>query len=205
MPLSHAEHEPTADAAPLPVCLAVGALALAIWGGWYLGTHAARFEPHTYDAEVPGQSTTAPPVASATLPSAAGKRVYQLCAACHQADGRGIPGFYPPLAGSPHVLGAPDIPIRITLHGMRGPLQVEGQCFDGIMPAWRDLGDERIAAVLTYIRSAWEQPAPAVTAADVAAVRRAASGRRRMWTLPELLAGTAPPPGDAEGLRGAGP
>lgn len=101
-----------------------------------------------------------------------GKAVFLLnCAACHQANGRGG-GPYPPLAGNPAVnaIDSADL-IRIVLNGRTGPITVNGTQYGGNMPSWRELSDDEIAAVLTYVRSAWSNGAPAVSADQVAAAR----------------------------------
>src|SRR6202171_5233957 len=94
------------------------------------------------------------------------------CAACHQASGLGG-GPYPPLAGNADVT-APDTAnlILTVLNGRSGPIQVNGKTFSGAMPAWKDqISTEDIAAVLTYIRSAWTNKAAVVTTQQVAAAR----------------------------------
>ena len=78
------------------------------------------------------------------------------CSACHQVDGKGIPGAFPALAGDPFVVGPATNPIGVVLNGRAG------------MPTFKnDLTDEQIAAALTYVRSSWGNKASAVTAADV--------------------------------------
>lgn len=121
-------------------------------------------------------------------PEPQGQSRYQTCAACHQANGRGVPGAFPPLAGSEFVTGAPEIPARIVLLGVQGPLTVRGQRFSGAMPPWGSFSDADIAATLTYVRSQWGNSAPAVTAPQVAAVRAALAGRTRPWTGAEVEA-----------------
>src|SRR5690606_29517374 len=110
----------------------------------------------------------------ATEGPVSGEQVYAVCAACHQQNGQGMAGSWPPLVGSEWLLNNPEVPIRIVLHGLEGPITVKGQAYDNIMQAWADqLNDEQIAAVLTYARSSWGNNAPAVTAEQVAAVREA--------------------------------
>jgi mono/diheme cytochrome c family protein len=99
-----------------------------------------------------------------------------------------MPGVFPPLAGSEITAGAPEIPIRIVLHGVQGPLTVKGQRFNGTMPPWGQFSDADIAATLTYVRSQWGNAAAAVTAAQVTAVRQATAGRNRAWTGAEIEA-----------------
>ncbi len=94
------------------------------------------------------------------------------CAACHQATGLGG-GPYPPLAGNSDVTAADTSNLILTvLNGRSGPIQVNGKTFSGVMPTWKaQLSDDDIAAVLTYVRSAWTNSAAAVTAAQIAAAR----------------------------------
>ena len=94
------------------------------------------------------------------------------CAACHQATGLGS-GPYPPLAGNADVTAANTSAIIATvLNGRSGPIQVNGKTFSGAMPAWKDqLTNDDVAAVLTYVRSAWTNKAAIVTADQVALAR----------------------------------
>ena len=101
-----------------------------------------------------------------------GKAVFALnCAACHQANGKGG-GPYPPLAGNPDVNAVDSAAlIQTVLNGRTGPITVNGTQYGGNMPSWRGLSDGDLAAVLTYVRSAWNNSAPAVSADQVAAAR----------------------------------
>lgn len=101
-----------------------------------------------------------------------GRAIFLLnCAACHQPNGQGG-GPYPPLAGNPAVNAADSgAIIQIVLNGRTGPITVNGAQYGGNMPSWRELSDADIAAVLTYVRSAWGNGAPAVSADQVAAAR----------------------------------
>jgi mono/diheme cytochrome c family protein len=109
------------------------------------------------------------------------------CAACHQADGSGIPGMFPPLAGSEWMTGDSGRPIRILLHGLEGETEVKGEVYSGMMPAWGGaLSDAEIAAVLTYARSHLGNDAGPVTAAEVAKIRAATASRKTPWTAKEL-------------------
>jgi cbb3-type cytochrome c oxidase subunit III len=121
--------------------------------------------------------------AAATTGSAPdGERIFAAkCSACHQVTGLGN-GPYPPLAKNPYVT-ADNTAILITtvINGRSGPISVNGRSYGGVMPAWRgQLSNAEIAAVLTYIRSAWTNNAAAVTENQVAiaAAPRALSGER---------------------------
>jgi mono/diheme cytochrome c family protein len=104
------------------------------------------------------------------------------CAACHQSGGRGLPGTFPPLAGSNWVTG-PGVPaVRILLHGVQGTLTVNGAAYNGAMPGFASqLSDEEIAAVLSYVRSQWGNQAAPVGTAQVAAERAATATRSEPW------------------------
>ncbi|MCO1335287.1 copper-containing nitrite reductase [Microbulbifer sp. OS29] len=84
-----------------------------------------------------------------------GERTYaQNCMACHQSSGQGIPGAFPPLAGSDYLLSSPNRSIDVLLHGLSGEIVVGGQSYNGVMPAVQ-LSDESIANVLTYVLNSW--------------------------------------------------
>ncbi|MEL6343070.1 MAG: cytochrome c [Myxococcota bacterium] len=122
------------------------------------------------------------------LDVSAGQAVYfQACSQCHQTNGQGLSGAFPPLAGSRWPVGAPDVPIRIVLHGLRGEIRVQGQRYNNVMVAHKDtLTDQQIADVVTYIRNAWGNRASVVTPSAVAAVRAAHADRTTPWTAEEL-------------------
>ncbi|MFG6462070.1 c-type cytochrome [Roseateles sp. DXS20W] len=106
-----------------------------------------------------------------------------LCAACHQANGQGLPGVFPPLAGSEWVSGKDSTASAIVLHGITGNLSVKGSSYNGAMPAFGgQLSDEQVAAVLTYVRSQWGNSAAAVSAETVAQVREAHKERTTPFT-----------------------
>jgi mono/diheme cytochrome c family protein len=101
-----------------------------------------------------------------------GGRVYAAnCASCHQADGRGVPGLFPPLASNPDVTGPSHRAIAAVKLGMRGKISANGDRYNGTMPRWGQMiSDDDIAAVVTYIRTSWGNRADAVSPADVRAV-----------------------------------
>jgi nitrite reductase (NO-forming) len=100
-----------------------------------------------------------------------GDRVFtQNCAACHQADGEGLANAFPPLAASDYLNEDKNRSISVVVHGLDGPLTVNGEAFDGVMPALR-LTDEDVANVLTFIYSQWENAGFVVLPAEVEAIR----------------------------------
>ena len=104
------------------------------------------------------------------------------CAACHQATGTGVPGAFPPLAGSNWVNGRDTTLIQILLHGIQGTLTVNGASYNGTMPTFgTQLSDAEIAAVLTHVRSHWGNKTEPISAAQVATQRSASAGRSEPW------------------------
>lgn len=100
-----------------------------------------------------------------------GERIFtQNCAACHQVDGAGIPGSFPPLAGSDFMNADKNRAIGVVVHGLDGPVTVNGSVYDGVMPALR-LSEEDVANVLTYVYSQWDNSGIVVLPEDVRSVR----------------------------------
>jgi mono/diheme cytochrome c family protein len=176
--------EPIDGLAPTPVTLILLFFAFVGWGGWYISTYSAGFRADGYDEK----SGSGPVVKEKKVedPMVLGKRVYNNCVQCHQADAQGLAGVYPPLAGSEFVNGDAQLLARIVLGGLTGELVVRGQKYNGSMPSWSNLRDEQIAGVLTYVRSSFGNSAPPVDAATIAAVRQATSARTQPWTEHEL-------------------
>ena len=115
-----------------------------------------------------------------------GKRLFSNCMSCHQANGRGLPPVYPPLRASEIVLGDPSTLVKILLYGLEGKIEVDGQSYNQVMPAAPVKSDDEIAAVLSYVRSAWGNNAGPVDAALVAKIREENKGRNRSFTAKEL-------------------
>ena len=117
-----------------------------------------------------------------------GREIYsRACMSCHRDDGRGFAAEAPKLAGTDWVLGPEGRLIRIALQGMAGPLEAAGERWNREMPPQETaLGDEEVAAVLTYIRRAWGNEADPVEPKTVAAVRAAGETRATPWTAEEL-------------------
>ena len=139
-------------------------------------------------------TATAAPAAARTAAATegdrdAGKKVYlRVCFVCHQPTGVGVPGAFPPLAGSDIATASdPAKIIRLVLFGLQGPIEVRGTTFNSVMPAHApQLNDREIADVLTYVRSAWGNDAKPVTVEAVAAARQLQ--RPAPWTWAELNA-----------------
>jgi mono/diheme cytochrome c family protein len=170
------------------------AVAALVVGGFYLGRHMGDFSNAVHIGFI---DTTSVAMQAETQPKAknevSGPAVFtSRCATCHQPNGQGVPGAFPPLTGSPYVLGEPEILVRIILHGLQGPLEVEGQQYNGVMPAWASqLKDAEIAAVATHVRnSLGDNKADPIDEALVTKVRQETQGRDQPYTA-ESLKGSA--------------
>ena len=104
---------------------------------------------------------------------ASGRKLYAAhCAACHQADGQGLAGAFPPLAGSDYLAsGGPAIAINVVLNGLTGPIKVNGKDYSSVMPNMSYLSDSDVADVVTYVFNSWGNPGGEVNSAEVAAAR----------------------------------
>jgi nitrite reductase (NO-forming) len=102
-----------------------------------------------------------------------GKQVYMgLCFACHQPDGKGLPNAFPPLAGSDFMQADRERAVRIVLKGLTGPVTVNGQIINSVMPPQEAvLTDAQIASVLTYVFNSWGNQGDAFTTDQVKAIR----------------------------------
>ncbi|HEX7860476.1 MAG TPA: cytochrome c [Verrucomicrobiae bacterium] len=184
--------EPSTGAGGLPVIFFI-LLALGLFVGMvYLDNHAGGFNPVVPRAfESSNQLTSLMPVDPNMVDFYAGMKVYNrpTCGACHQPNGMGTPGTFPPLAGSEWVAEKdPARVIRIVLDGLTGPIQVKGAAYNSQMPGWRMLTDEEIAQVSTYIRKAWGNNAGPVTKDQVAKIREETANRNgTLWTVDELM------------------
>ena len=122
---------------------------------------------------LPDQSGAAIPLAADRPAMQSGATIYRdECAACHNGAGTGVPRLFPALKGAPVV--QQDVPlslVRVVLQGAQSS-QNQHAVTGPAMPAlgWK-LSDAEVADTLTYIRNAWGNAAPAVSAADVQAIR----------------------------------
>lgn len=110
--------------------------------------------------------------------AADGAAIYKRCAACHLANGAGVPGAFPPLRADIRALAGNAAGRRylalVVIKGVSGPITVEGKPYRGVMPAQAGLNDAQIAAVLNHIlKGASAKP---FTPAEVAQHRASGAG-----------------------------
>jgi nitrite reductase (NO-forming) len=95
------------------------------------------------------------------------------CSTCHQANGQGMEGVFPPLAKSDWlVANAKRLP-SVVLHGLTGPVKVNGKDYNSVMPPMSQLTDDEVANISTYVLNSWGNPGGRVTSAEAAQARKA--------------------------------
>ena len=176
----------------LPLVLLFVFSGLIFYGGTYLNFNSGHYHSDIFNENARPSSATA--AAAKVDPLVLGKKNYEtVCVTCHQATGLGVEGIYPPLDGSEWVQGSPDRVIRIVLYGLKGPVTVKGKQYSAAaMPAFGKVvgsgynwSDDRIAAVLTFVRQQWGNKADPITAEQVAAVHTQEANRKE-WSEEEL-------------------
>lgn len=112
------------------------------------------------------------------------------CITCHQPDGEGLPAaMFPPLSKTKWVQGSEERLIKLTLHGLLGPIEIKDQKYPGQVPmtAFKGLSDKELAAVLTYVRNTFGNQASMVSPAKVKEVREATKSQPGFYAPDDLL------------------
>jgi len=105
--------------------------------------------------------------------SAGGVLYNGTCSVCHQQDGEGLAGVFPPLANSDYLMADTRRAIEVVLNGLTGPVTVNGSDFNSVMPPMSQLNDDEIANILTFALNSWGNEDGEISSDDVAAVRAA--------------------------------
>lgn len=193
-PVLRENPEPTSSNAPIPLALTSVFFVIIFLAGIYLALNSGGFRSDVFSPKLVSWSGGgAGGVAAPVDPKVVGKRIYtQNCVVCHQTSGLGMPGQFPPLVGSEWVVGgdwvADNHLVSILLHGMQGAVQVKGVTYNNAMPPWKQLKDDQIAAVLTYIRSEWGNAAAPISPEYVKSMRDKTTARTEPWSQKELKA-----------------
>lgn len=186
--------EPRAGRSPIPMFLIVLVGVLAFASDMHLMANRGGFDPTIYTPYANSDDLASDnPIDPVVEMRRKGKQLYEKnCGGCHQANGMGLSGQFPQLAGSDWVTAeGPNRIIQIVLNGLQGPLSINGVPFSApvAMPAvGAGLSDEEVAPILTYIRSEWGNKASAVTPEMVKAHRAEAAKRGgEAWKPDDLL------------------
>ncbi len=177
----------------MPAWLWILAVVLVGWAALYLGLNSGGFQSDVFNASQVSWSGGGGADSGPPDPMVVGKRVFTAnCVVCHQANGMGVAGQFPPLVESAWVLDGDwhgdNHLVRLLLHGLQGPVEVKGNIYNNAMPAWKQLKDSEIASVLTYIRNEWGNQAEPITADYVASIREETADRSEPWTQAALQA-----------------
>ncbi len=177
----------------MPLALLFAFSGLIFWAGTYLNRYSGQFDAKIFD------ENAHPRVGGDEVikmdPVLLGKKQYaSICITCHQPTGVGVPGQFPPLAGSEWVSGSEERLIRILLRGLKGHITVMGKDYSAaVMPAFGQVAgsqfnwsDEKVAAVLTYIRQEWGNKSGPIATEKVAEIRGKESAMKET-TAEELL------------------
>ncbi|MCB1560774.1 MAG: nitrite reductase, copper-containing [Xanthomonadales bacterium] len=134
----------------------------------YLGDKAVSQAPVAVAAEAKAAGTL-----TLEEQSKAGSVLFNgTCSVCHQANGQGLPGVFPPLAGSDYIAShSHEQLVDVVLNGLNGPLTVNGKNYNSVMPPMSQLTDDEVANILTYVLNSWDNGGGAISKEDVARVR----------------------------------
>lgn len=183
--------------APAPMWASFLLMIIAVIAGGQLGPNLGSFkftdsnpypQPTASDDVRPkkeGEEGGADPFQAAMKKGASG---YAVCGGCHQGNGNGIPGQFPPLAGSEWVTGGTERLIRVTQHGLVGAISVKGQAYNtpgGMQPFGAAMSAQDLANVLTYVRNSWGNEGTMITKEMVQKVRDEEK-RATQWTEADL-------------------
>jgi len=172
------EHpEPQERARPIPWFMLAAIVVLTAFGAVYIGLSDIESPSSWGDQRTPDELRGGAGGNANAKVDGAGVFAAR-CAACHQAGGTGLPGVFPPLAGSEWVNGKDSTLAALVLNGVTGTLTVKGQTYNGTMPAFKEqLGDAEFAALLTHIREQWGNSAGPVMQEVVAKARADTTAR----------------------------
>jgi mono/diheme cytochrome c family protein len=183
--------DPNEDSKPLPWFITMTIGALFMWSAIYIKETVMTAAPENGDSRAAQVAALDCPSSTGSAAKVAidGGAIFQAkCLACHQANGQGIPGVFPPLAASEWVTGKPEVLANILLHGIDGKINVKGTDYNGQMPAFKDLlKDDELAAVLNHIRSDWGNKAEPIDESIIKSVREATKGRDKPYSGGEEL------------------
>jgi mono/diheme cytochrome c family protein len=124
-----------------------------------------------------------------------GLRLYRtICGTCHGADGKGIADLAPPLKGSEYIDGSMHRLASIILHGLSGPIHVNGKLYqlNNEMPGLinnNSISDQDIVDIIKFTQNAFAQQPKGITAADVKKLRDKKPANGGLFNEKELLEG----------------
>jgi mono/diheme cytochrome c family protein len=190
--LNVSEHaEPAAGNTQMPVSVMVVLTLLGYIGCYKVDNLNANFASNVHAPFGSPEEVASLAPSEEELVFSQGKQLYANCQGCHQSNGGGTPGTFPPLAGSDWVMGDPQRIAAVVLNGLGGEVVVSGKTYNNQMtPVGETWSDEQVAAVLTYIRKEWGNSGGRVfpDAVSQARAKTKESGQAGPWTEATLNA-----------------
>ena len=191
--LMREKDEPHEGMNPVPLLLIFAFGVLCIWAGAYFMRFSGDFSAEAYSPDFRAGGVAAAAAPEISLPDRGAKVFRAQCAQCHQTNGVGVAGVFPPLAGSDWVTGHSEKLARILINGLNGPIEVLGESYNGNMPAFGpnglNLRPKEIAGVMTYIRQEWGNTASEVSVEAVEAYLELYASRSGAWQYPAVADG----------------
>ena len=187
--LSKNKHEPTKNflIAPLVFVFVFGCLIFVCSIQLSLTTNSFQLHPPVEVVELSPEEKEA---LRLERKISSGEKIFAgRCASCHQANGLGIEGQFPPLANSEWVAADPAVITSIILKGLKGEIVVDGKTYGtsaAVNMAAVPISDREIANVSTYVRQAWGNTSSEVTEDFVSELRAEQSAKQDQWVGDEL-------------------
>lgn len=178
--------KPTEGLFPIPALIFLLSGIIMFFGGGYVSNNFKEYGVNAFNIDFIGKHNGDSNPTIQTLGN--GKNIYLMqCQQCHQSEGLGLPGVYPPLSESPWLNDDGERIVKLLLFGMNGPLQLMGKNYNGNMPSFGALRDIEINSVVNYIRDEWGNNDLSVDENLVKNIRDKYSNRSFPWTPEELL------------------
>ncbi len=137
-----------------------------------LGLTASNIAAKTKDNVIPAAEVTSVNAPALEDRISNGEKLYTTnCAACHQVTGKGLTGAFPPLAGSDYIAIDPMNAVRAVINGLTGPISVNGNDYNSVMPNFSYMSDSDVADVITFVINSFGNKGGNINAAQVAAAR----------------------------------
>lgn len=178
---------------PIPLILIFAFGALCVWAGAYLVRYSGEFRSDAFNPNFKSGASEVAVAPELSLFDRGAKVFRAQCAQCHQSNGLGVAGVFPPLAGSDWVTGHSEKLARILINGLNGPIEVLGNSYNGNMPAFGpnglNLRPKEIAGVMTYIRQEWGNDASEVSVEAVEAYLELYASKSGPWQYPAVAEG----------------
>lgn len=141
-------------------------------GFLFLSVGCTNYRPHVEIASETVSMAVVQQTPKSTQPDEGNKIYLNYCLSCHQKDGTGVPGMYPPLQKSDWVNGDKKKIINALINGLEGDIKVNNELYSSVMPKQSYLTNRQISQVLSYVRKNFGNHADSVTLKDVSLIRK---------------------------------